>query len=94
MYVDAVGMLRKKNHVAGSPFNIVAKLFFTCKNLYFVNDEVWGGRVSEVMVCYVLIGQCPSMICFFYISFPAEKLNKDSKDLRIFFEEKGNKFRE
>ena len=25
---------------SGSPFTMVAKLFFTCKNLYFVNDEV------------------------------------------------------
>ena len=24
-------------------FTIVAKLFFSCKKIYFVNDEVWAG---------------------------------------------------
>ena len=40
-FVDAVAILRKKE--TDSPFTSVAKLFFTCKNLYFVNDEVWAG---------------------------------------------------
>ena len=34
---------RWNNFKTDSPFTIGAKVFFTCKNLYFVNDEVKAG---------------------------------------------------
>ena len=63
-FVDAVGYEFTKiiNHnqeaetiskLTVRPFTIVAQLFFTSKNSYFVNDEVWSGCPQSLgMITY------------------------------------------
>ena len=56
------------NFKTDSPFTIVAKLFFTCKNLYFVNDKVRAGcpKLGHTIIhlffyCYLHISPLPGI---------------------------------
>ena len=40
---NKLAIRKLKQFKTGSPFTIIAKLFLTCKNIYFVNDEVRAG---------------------------------------------------